>query len=98
MSDEDERQRREQEYENSVLKTMDDIRFFRARNIEVEFHPGNDDMRERLFLSTRPSGATDAPEVTDRVNRLNWLDHLEKTEEGRAVIRDALKRLELEDE
>jgi hypothetical protein len=95
MSDKDERQRREQEYENSVLKTMDDIRFFRARNIEVEFHPSNDDMRERLFLSTRPSGATDAPEVRDRVNRL---DHLEKTEEGRAVIRDALKRLELEDE
>jgi hypothetical protein len=93
MSDKEERQRREQEYENSVLKTMDDIRFFRARNIEVEFHPGNDDMRERLFLSTQPSGATDAPEVTDRVNRL---DHLEKTEEGRAVIRDALMRLELE--
>jgi hypothetical protein len=34
MSDKDERQRREQEYENSVLKTMDDIRFFRARNID----------------------------------------------------------------
>jgi hypothetical protein len=91
MSDEG---RREQEYETSVLKTMDDIWFFRARNIVVELHPGNDDMREHLILQTQPSGAPEAPEVTERVNRL---DQLEKTEEGRAVIRDALMRLELEE-
>jgi hypothetical protein len=90
MSDEG---RREQEYETSVLKTIDDIWFFRARNIVVELHPGNDDMREHLILQTQPSGAPEAPEVTERVNRL---DQLGKTEEGRAVIRDALMRLELE--
>ena len=94
MSDKEERRRREQEHEHSVLKTMDDIRFFRTRNIEVELHPGKGGMREHLILLPQPSGATDAPEVTERVNRL---DHLEKTEEGRAVIRDALMRLELED-
>jgi hypothetical protein len=88
-----EEERREQEHEHSVLKTMDDIWFFQARNIDVELHPGNDDMREHLILSTEPSGATDAPEVTERVNRL---DQLEKTDEGRAVIREALMRLELE--
>ena len=90
MSDEE---RREQEREHSVLKTMDDIWFLRARNIEVELRPGNGGMRERLILSTEPSGAPEAPEVTEHVNRL---DQLEKTEEGRAVIRDALMRLELE--
>jgi hypothetical protein len=93
MSDNEERQRREQEHEQSVLKTMDDIWFFQARDIDVELHPGNDDMREHLILSTEPSGATDAPDVTERVNRL---DQLEKTDEGRAVIREALMRLELE--
>jgi hypothetical protein len=87
-------ERRKQEHENSVLETMDDIRFFRARNIVVELHPGKDDMRDHLILFGQPSGAPDAPEVTKRVSRL---DHLEKTEEGRAVIRDALMRLELEE-
>jgi hypothetical protein len=95
MSDKEEhRRRREQEHEESVLKTMDDIRFFRARNIDVELQPGNDDVREHLILSTQPSGAPEVTEVTERVNRL---DQLEKTEEGRAVIRDALMRLELEE-
>ena len=91
MSDKEERRRRE--HEHSVLKTMDDIWFFQTRNIVVELHPGNDDMREHLILLGEPSGAPEAPEVTERVNRL---DQLEKTEEGRAVIRDALMRLELE--
>jgi hypothetical protein len=90
MSDEE---RREQEHEDSVLKTMDDIRFLRARNIEVELHPGEGGMREHQILLAQPSGASVAPDVTERVNRL---DQLEKTEEGRAVIREALMRLELE--
>ena len=95
MSDKEERRRRrEQEYENSVQKTMDDIRFFRARNIVVELHPGKGGTRDHLILFGQPSGAPDAPEVTKRVSRL---DHLEKTEEGRTVIRDALMRLELEE-
>ena len=92
MSDEEERRRRE--HEHSVLKTMDDIWFFQTRNIEVVLHPGEGGMREHLILSTEPSGAPEAPEVTEHVNRL---DQLEKTEEGRAVIRDALMRLELEE-
>jgi hypothetical protein len=93
MSDQEEQQRREQEYEQSVLKTMEDIRFFRARNTQVELHAGNGGMREHLILLPQPSGASVEPEVTERFSRL---DHLEKTEEGRAVIRDALMRLELE--
>ena len=93
MSDNEERQRREQEHEQSVLKTMDDIWFFRARDIDVELHPGNGGMREHLILLPQPSGASVAPEIMERVYRL---DRLEKTEEGRAVIRDALMRLELE--
>jgi hypothetical protein len=93
MSDNEERQRREQEHEQSVLKTMDDIWFFQARDIEVELHPGNGGMREHLILLPQPSAASVAPEIMERVYRL---DQLEKTEEGRAVIRDALMRLELE--
>jgi hypothetical protein len=89
MSDEE---RRQQEHEKSVLKTMDDILFFQARNMVVELHPGSDDMREHLIQLGQPSGAPEVPEVTERVNRL---DQLEKTEEGRAVIREALMRLEL---
>jgi hypothetical protein len=92
MSDKEERQRREQEH--SVLVTIDDIWFLRTRNIEVELHPGKGDVREHLILLPQPSGASVAPEVTKRVNRL---DQLEKTEEGRAIIRDALMRLELEE-
>ena len=94
MSDKEDRTPEEWEHERSVLKTMDDIRFFRARNIEVELHTGNGGMREHLILLPQPSGASVTPEVTERVNRL---DHLEKTEEGRAVIRDALMRLELQE-
>lgn len=94
MSDKEARTPEEWEHERSVLKTMDDIRFFRARNVVVELHPGNDDMRDHLILFGQPSGTTDAPEVTERVNRL---DRLEKTGEGRAVIRDALMRLELQE-
>jgi hypothetical protein len=93
MSDNEELQRRAQEHEQSVLKTMDDIRFFRARDIEVELHPGNVGIREHLIMLPQPSGASVAPEIMERVYRL---DQLEKTEEGRAVIRDALMRLELE--
>ena len=94
MSDKEDRTPEEWEHERSVLKTMDDIRFFRARNIEVELHPGDGGMREHLILLPQPSGASVAPEVTERVNRL---DHLEKTEEGRAVIRDSLMRMELQE-
>jgi len=90
MSDEE---RREQEREHSVLETMDDIRFLRARNTDVELHPGNGGVREHVILLPQPSGGSVEPEVTERVNRL---DRLEKTGEGREVIRDALMRLELE--
>ena len=91
MSDEEERRRRE--HEHSVLKTMDDIWFFQTRNIEVVLHPGEGGMREHLILLPQPSGGSVAPEVTERVSRL---DQLEKTDEGRAVIRESLMRLELE--
>jgi hypothetical protein len=98
MSDGEER-RREREHEKSVLEAMGDIRFFRARNMDVDLHPGNGGVREHLILLPQPSlpppsDATDAREVTKRVTRLS---HLEKSEEGRGVIRDALMRLELED-
>jgi hypothetical protein len=88
-----EEERRKQEHERSVLKTMGDVWFLRARNIEVELHPGEGGMREHLILLPQPSGASVALDLTERVNRL---DQLEKTDEGRTVIREALMRLELE--
>jgi hypothetical protein len=97
---EERRRRRERQREEEIQQTADDIRHIQAQGLKVRLRRGPASAREHLTLEGEEYGEIDKDEfvaqrhermeLTDRVKRLFELD---ETEDGRAVIREALKRV-----